>query len=594
MATVIEQLLLKVGLDATGLRSGLGTVQGTMRGASGSADALARRTQAAGLAAQQAGVAYQQFGTRVGGMLTGLVRRFAGPLAGMAAVGGIIHSYTGSVAEVARMTGAYFPQLEEWRKKRAALARTTGEDIDLYKKSREAVTKFQIAMGDLSATLARAVAPAFRRLIDMLNAVSNWVDRNHGNIVRFLTVLGTIVGVVLVRHFQKLAAAMLANPLTWLIAGIVALAVAVDDLVTYMQGGESLLGDFWEPFASGLRAVYRWYRQLTPEQQGLIKQVLTFGGALAACYVVLGKLTGAMALAAAGGKALAVFGVIAKLCAGLGAAVLTVGKIFGSAIPVAIGLVKGLALAFKALTLAIVSNPIGLAIAAVVAALAALWYYWDDVCAFCKKSWQAVSAAVKTAWAKMQANWAAVCGRLRSLWGGLCGGITGAWRAVVAALTGAFTAYVNAWRGIGRAIIGVFAGVRDWIYDKFSALGDWFRQIFSLDGIFDSVKAGWDKLKGYVGMGDDKDGKQHQNAGVPQPVQTAADSAAAARQAGGYRQAAARAARMLNQTNHNENHFNFYMQDPEQVGTLADLLAKTETERNAELAVANAQAAVNG
>ncbi len=44
-----------------------------------------------------------------------------------------------------------------------------------------------------------------------------------------------------------LARAFALNPVTWLIAGIVALVALVDDFITYLDGGESLLGAFWGP-----------------------------------------------------------------------------------------------------------------------------------------------------------------------------------------------------------------------------------------------------------------------------------------------------------------------------------------------------------
>lgn len=45
--------------------------------------------------------------------------------------------------------------------------------------------------------------------------------------------------------FLYLNRAILMNPITWVVAGIVGLMLLLDDLMVYLDGGESLFGDFW-------------------------------------------------------------------------------------------------------------------------------------------------------------------------------------------------------------------------------------------------------------------------------------------------------------------------------------------------------------
>lgn len=184
------------------------------------------------------------------GQIAGIARMVAAPLAGAMSIGSMIKSYFGGVAQVAQMTGAYSPQLDEWRKKRALLNRVTAEDIQLYKKSREALTKFQITLADISAKVMRQASPAFKYFVEKLEKVSEWMDAHSDDIVRFITVLAGVIATLLTPALLKMAAALLFNPITWIVAALVGLAMVIDDLIVWLQGGESALDSFWSQFGS--------------------------------------------------------------------------------------------------------------------------------------------------------------------------------------------------------------------------------------------------------------------------------------------------------------------------------------------------------
>lgn len=184
------------------------------------------------------------------GQIAGIARMVAAPLAGAMSIGSMIKSYFGGVAQVAQMTGAYSPQLDEWRKKRALLNRVTAEDIQLYKKSREALTKFQITLADISAKVMRQASPAFKYFVEKLEKVSEWMDAHSDDIVRFITVLAGVIATALTPALLKMAAALLFNPITWIVAALVGLALVIDDLIVWLQGGESALDAFWSQFGS--------------------------------------------------------------------------------------------------------------------------------------------------------------------------------------------------------------------------------------------------------------------------------------------------------------------------------------------------------
>jgi hypothetical protein len=205
MATVIDSLVISLGLDPTPVKSGLN-------------------------------------------QLAGLAARFAGPIAGAFSINKIVSGYMKDVGEVARMTGRYSQKLEEWRYKRAMLARVTREDIDLYKKCREGVVKFNIAMADLSAKIVREFHPAIKLGVDILNRFSGWVKENEHNIVRFFMVAAGVITAVFIPALVKMGLALLWNPLTGLIIALGALILVLDDLITYARGGRTVFAEFWAKF----------------------------------------------------------------------------------------------------------------------------------------------------------------------------------------------------------------------------------------------------------------------------------------------------------------------------------------------------------
>ena len=191
-----------------------------------------------------------QVASKAVGQLAGIARMVAAPLAGAMSIGAMIKSYFGGVAQVAEMTGAYSSKLDEWRKKRALLNRVTQEDIQLYKKYREALTKFQIAMADVAAKIMRQTSPAIQFLTNILEKVSNWVEAHSDDLVRFITVLAGVIGAMLLPKLAAMAAALLMNPITWMVAALIGLAAVIDDLIVWLQGGESALDSFWSQFGS--------------------------------------------------------------------------------------------------------------------------------------------------------------------------------------------------------------------------------------------------------------------------------------------------------------------------------------------------------
>ena len=328
-----------LGAIRNGAHNAFNAITGGARSADQALDQMRDKTNEASKAMQSAGKNFETLAGKWRGAIMGLVRSVAAPIAGAFAMGSTINSYFLGVAQVAQMTGAYSTKLEEWRKKRALLARVNKEDIEMYKKGREALTRFNITMADLSTGIMRMQMPAIKFLIDLLNKFSGWIERNQPNIIRFLQITAGVITAMLIPSFIKLGIAMATNPLTWIIAAIGLLVIVIDDLVTYIHGGESAFGGLWSIVGDG----ETWLKYINTTLDvlgGLLKQ-------LAPALIAFGSA----------------FAVIKT----------------GTTI------ISGVTSAVRVLQAVIMANPIGLAISAAIVAVTLLYQNWDKVVAGFKK-----------------------------------------------------------------------------------------------------------------------------------------------------------------------------------------------------------------
>ena len=125
---------------------------------------------------------------------------------------------------------------------------------------------FNRNMQDLWQTFRGIMNIVFRSVLPGFNKVLDWFKRamidlrKHDTLIKaFFVGLATVIAALVIPSFAKLAAAMLLNPITWLIAMVAALALVIEDLVVWCEGGESALADLWkEIFGSPDEAKQTW------------------------------------------------------------------------------------------------------------------------------------------------------------------------------------------------------------------------------------------------------------------------------------------------------------------------------------------------
>ena len=480
MAVFVDKLLIALGIDPRGAEQGLDRVNHSVDRTDAKLDELKHKA---------------------GDVARSIAMQIAGPLLAAFSVGKMVQGYISDVAEVAEQTGAYNKKLEEERLKKAQLQRVTKEDIELYKRGREAFVKFQIAMSDFSAKLMRTLMPFIKDLLDKLNRFSNWISHNSNNIIRFLTILASTITLALIPAVAKFTAALLKNPLVWVAGLVLALALAIDDLVVYLKGGRSEFDAFW-----------KWLGFAKGDTETLTKAINWLKTSGVDLLKTIGKLTAAFV------GMRAVWGVISMVRK-----------------------------AWNALSLSVLANPVVLAIGLLVTAAWMLYKNWDDVCEGAKALWEDLTslfmswcrsmadgiealgesvASFFTSWGRGIADGFAaladdISSALSGIWQGVKDGasalaedagsaLAGAWQgmkegaaAVGETVGNAFTAagrfIARTWEGVteGAAAVcesvggffsGMWRGISNGAADAGDAIGRW------LSAAGNTVKRGWQNI----------------------------------------------------------------------------------------------------
>ena len=471
MATIIDKVMIALGIDANGMQTGADESGKQI-------DRVEKKVDEAKEKLKGIGQSVDDFGKKAGKVLMG----FVAPVLAAVSVGKMIGGYFSDLAAVAESTGAYNKTLEETRLKKAQLQRISKDDIEFYKKSREALVKFNIAMGDFAAAAMRTVMPAMEKMIGWLGKVTDWVSRNPDNIIRFLKILGTVVGTVLIPVFVRWAAVLLANPITWIVGLVLALALAIDDLVVYLKGGRSSLDALWKAM-------------------GFVK-----GDTAALAKMIAWLKDTGLSLAKALGVLLTAF----------------------TAFKVVTSIINGIKIAWTAFTASVWANPLVLALGLVALAAWMLYKNWDGVCEGAKAlgedvadffvSWgrgiadgfSALSDDIASAWDAVTDFFANLIGQganALSDFVSLCSdkaaeagdaistGFSGTWQGIQdgaealgsdigSAFNSALDAVGRVWRGMKD---GAGAVVDD-IETAFSGLTSWFSSLWNkITGVFGSA-----------------------------------------------------------------------------------------------------------
>lgn len=122
----------------------------------------------------------------------------------------------------------------------------TQEDADAVKAYSVEMSKLKKGFMGIMGVLFRSVLPAFTMVTKYISQFVNYLRKHQTAIKAFFAMVSALVLGMLLPAFLTFFRTLLANPMTWVILALVALAAVIEDLIVWMDGGESALDDFWE------------------------------------------------------------------------------------------------------------------------------------------------------------------------------------------------------------------------------------------------------------------------------------------------------------------------------------------------------------
>ena len=121
----------------------------------------------------------------------------------------------------------------------------TKEDARVTAEYNDAMANLGKAFRSFAGIIFRMILPGVKKVIDVFTQFVVYLRKHETFVKAFFITVATLITTMLIPAFVKLAAVILANPLTWVVVTIAALALAIEDLVVWAQEGESAFGDLW-------------------------------------------------------------------------------------------------------------------------------------------------------------------------------------------------------------------------------------------------------------------------------------------------------------------------------------------------------------
>lgn len=143
--------------------------------------------------------------------------------------------------------------LQQGRDGMKDLIRQKKEDAVYTQEDADAVKAYNVEMGKVKkgfmgimGVLFRSVLPAFTMVTKYVGQFVSYLRKHQTAIKAFFAMVSALVLGMLLPAFLTFFRTLMANPMTWVILALVALAAVIEDLIVWMDGGESALDRFWE------------------------------------------------------------------------------------------------------------------------------------------------------------------------------------------------------------------------------------------------------------------------------------------------------------------------------------------------------------
>lgn len=150
------------------------------------------------------------------------------------------------------------------------------KEMGVYtKQDAEAARDFQKSVDALERSLKSLLLPIFRLLLPIVTTVAdglNYLTKHTWAFVPAIAGLGAMMVMSLLPSMKKVYEYMrlmrlemlkfLFNPWTWIIAGLIALGLLLEDFIVWLNGGQSAFGKYYQSMADWLKGAKQWFDEV--------------------------------------------------------------------------------------------------------------------------------------------------------------------------------------------------------------------------------------------------------------------------------------------------------------------------------------------
>ncbi|MBC9131315.1 hypothetical protein FcAc13_08330 [Frischella sp. Ac13] len=385
--------------------------------------------------------------------------------------------------------------------------------VERYNKTMSALG---VAVDSICTKIALDLAPI---IIEIANDFHNWLKANKELIAHGIAVLVKCIGTILhavsraIKYIDKIITAtigwentltiltaawiifnrhLLFSPIGVVIGLITGLLILFDDLMTYLEKGDSTFGEFWKPLVSTVHMLHDLFNSLPKPIKDCLLGLGTFIGGLAGLslgaiglfnviklvFSSLQILGGSLTTIASVCKTVIgpSFSFLISIFKGFTVVALRLASLLISGVATSITVVASvvktaflmMGSALKTLTTILIANPILLIIAAIALAAYLIYDNWSAIESFFSKLWDDIVSAFKPISAFFKKLWAAVIRIFYYAIDGIVSYYSLLWKGVVIVCKWIGSLFKNLWTGITN----LFSGAIDGIITLFDVLWD--------------------------------------------------------------------------------------------------------------------------
>ena len=163
----------------------------------------------------------------------------------------------------------------------------TKEDAEITAQFNDAILISKMGFMGLAGIVFRWVTPAFTGIVDGFTQFVGYLKQHEVAVKAFFTGLATVITAKLIPAFASLFKNLAKNPYTWVVIGLAAIAIAIEDLYTWAHDGDAAFGEFWESIFGSKKDALQFFEDM----KGLANDLLYIVKELVAAWKEFHKLS---------------------------------------------------------------------------------------------------------------------------------------------------------------------------------------------------------------------------------------------------------------------------------------------------------------